>query len=203
MNSKFDNSNYNDKYYGWFDKNTRTYITETMSWFIDTYKPESIIDFGCGIGAYLEVGLKKGLKKIKGYDINGEILKKYTNPKIFDYVEYIDCTEPIKTNEKYFCSISIETGEHIETNKSDNLVKNITDATSDKGYVLFSAAKPGQNGTGHINCQPKIFWIKKFNNYNFFVDEKMTKLVSEKWKTLKSPKYIYENLIIFKKNEKI
>jgi hypothetical protein len=29
------------------------------------------------------------------------------------------------------------------------------------GTLIWSAAQPGQGGTGHINCQPKDYWATK------------------------------------------
>ena len=30
--------------------------------------------------------------------------------------------------------------------------------------MIFTAAFPGQQGIGHINCQPKEYWLEKFTN---------------------------------------
>jgi len=200
MENNFDSSKYDDKYYNWFVKNTKDYIKTTMDWFIDTYKPKSIIDYGCGIGAYLESGFNKGVERLQGFDINGEILKKYTNPLIGKFITYTDCTEKINTD-KYECIISIETAEHINPLKSEVFVMNLINSADENSLIIFSAAQPEQNGTGHINCQTKEFWIELFNTYGFGVDSQVTKEVSEKWKTLKAPKYVYNNLIIFKKDD--
>lgn len=197
MEKKFDLSKYDDKYYRWFKDHTVVYILKTMDWYIDTYKPKSIIDYGCGIGVYLESGLRKGIKNLKGFDIGGESLKNYTDKKIQKYIEYIDCTELIVTK-KYECVISLETGEHLETSGSDNFVLNIINSTDKLGTILFSAAQPGQKGTGHINCQPKQFWIDKFKKYNFKVDHDLTNKISTEWSKLKAPKYICDNLIVLK-----
>lgn len=45
------------------------------------------------------------------------------------------------------------------------------------------------------------FGIELFSTYGFGVDSQVTKEVSEKWKSLKAPKYVYNNLIIFKKHD--
>jgi len=45
--------------------------------------------------------------------------------------------------------------EHIPKEFSESLVKNLIKLS--KGFILFTAAKPGQGGTGHINCQKKNF----------------------------------------------
>jgi len=200
MKNDFNIKNYNDRYYKWFKDHTVKYILKTMNWYIDKYKPNSIIDYGCGIGIYLESGLYKGITKLKGFDIGGEYVKKYTNKEIQPYIEYVDCTKLIKT-EKYDCTISLETGEHLEPSGTDNFVTNIVNSTNKNGTILFSAAQPGQNGTGHINCQTKEFWIDKFSKHNFIFNKKLTNYISYEWTILKAPDYICNNLIVLKYNE--
>lgn len=198
-NSKFKLEVYDDRYFRWHHNMTRNYATETMNWFIDTFKPESIIDFGCGIGAYLESGLNKGITNLKGYDIGGNYLLPYINDTIKEFIEFEDCTKILDSG-KYDCVISLETGEHIDPSGSDNFIDNLCNSTEDKGFILFSAAPPGQGGTGHINCQPKSFWLNKFLTRGFVEDRKMTDLITKNWKSLKAPDYICSNLIVLGKN---
>jgi hypothetical protein len=40
---------------------------------------------------------------------------------------------------------------------------------------VFTAAQPGQWGDGHINCQPKEFWIKLFESEGWSYDETATR----------------------------
>jgi 2-polyprenyl-3-methyl-5-hydroxy-6-metoxy-1,4-benzoquinol methylase len=168
-----------------------------MSWYINEYKPTSIIDYGCGIGAYLEAGLICGITNVKGFDIGGEIVKRYTDESVQKYIEYLDCTKSIVT-EKFDCVLSLETGEHIETKMSDQFVLNICNSSKKNGTIIFSAAQPGQPGTGHINCQEKKFWIDKFLENSFQVDMEKTEFIKNNWSILKAPNYIINNLIIFK-----
>jgi 2-polyprenyl-3-methyl-5-hydroxy-6-metoxy-1,4-benzoquinol methylase len=197
MGKKFNIADYNDRYFKWHKDHTREYAIKTMNWYIDKYKPNSVIDYGCGIGAYLESALSKGITKLKGFDIGGDYVKKYTDKSVAPYIEYLDCTKPIETD-KYECSISLETGEHIETQYSEQFVKNIVESTSDNGIILYSAAQPGQGGTGHINCQTREYWIEIFSRYNFKYDEELTKFITSNWEKLKAPDYIIKNLIVFR-----
>jgi len=199
MENEFDISHYDDRYFKWHKVNTRKYAIDTMNWYINEFKPLSVIDYGCGIGAYLEAALQNGLTNIKGFDIGGENVKKYTENSVLPYIEYIDCTLPLKTS-KYDCCISLETAEHIETKFSEQFVTNIVNSTKETGTILFSAAQPGQNGSGHINCQPKEFWIEKFSLLSFVFDEKVTEYIKDNWSKLNAPKYIINNLIVFKTN---
>jgi 2-polyprenyl-3-methyl-5-hydroxy-6-metoxy-1,4-benzoquinol methylase len=198
MSKKFNISHYDERYFKWHRDFTVNYIKKNMSWYVDEYSPTSVIDYGCGIGAYLETALEMGITKLLGFDIGGDNVSKYTSTKVQPYIEYIDCTLPIQTD-RFDCVISLETGEHIETEKSNQFIENIVNSTSDGGTILFSAAQPGQNGSGHINCQTKEFWISIFGNYNFIVDIELTNYISNNWSKLGAPIYIKNNLIVFKK----
>ncbi len=198
MKNKFDITKYDFRYFEWHKKNTTRYIKKNMDWFLDNFPVQSVIDYGCGIGAYLETAFDRGLNNLQGFDIGGEFVEKYTSDRVKPFIKYIDCTLPVKT-EKFDCVISIETGEHIETDKSFNFVKNITESCTEQGIILFSAAQPGQNGTGHINLQKKEFWIEIFQQFNFCVDLENTSYISKSWSSLGAPSYIENNLIVFKK----
>jgi hypothetical protein len=54
---------------------------------------------------------------------------------------------------------SFELAEHLAPEHGDRLV----DFMSRQAPVtVFTAASPGQGGTGHVNEQPKDYWIERF-----------------------------------------
>ena len=63
------------------------------------------------------------------------------------------------------CVICTEVAEHVPEEHSDQVVKNI--ATLARKFIVWSAAPPGQGGTGHINCQPPEFWLDRFKSLNW------------------------------------
>lgn len=194
----FDLSLYNDDFFLWHNKNAHEYSVKTMDWFCDHFEPRSVIDYGCGIGSYLLSAHNKGIKDLKGFDIGGEFARKYTPKEIQKFIEYRDCTEEIKTG-KYECVISFETAEHIEPAGTDIFVSNLVNSLKDFGLLLFTGAPPGQDGTGHINCQPKEYWIGKFEAYGLDRSNSLEKNIKEAWAELGAPKYILDNLLVFVK----
>ena len=203
IKNMFDITLYNDEFFLWHLTYAREYSIKTMDWYIDTFKPNSVVDFGCGIGSYLESCYNKNIPNYKGYDIGGEYAKKYTPAFLHNHIEYLDCTKPIKTTQKYDCVITFETIEHIEPSGTDTFIKNLVNATDKNiGKILFTGAPPEQDGCGHINCQEKSFWIEQFAKYNFEVDNELTELVKNNWFNLNvgCPAYILDNLIILRFN---
>lgn len=195
--NKFDIGLYNDEFFEWHYKYARDYSIVTMDWLLDFINVKSVVDFGCGIGSYLESAFNKGIVKIKGYDIGGDYAKKYTPEHIQPNIEYIDCTTKMVT-EKYDCVISFETAEHIEPSGTNQFCDNLVGALDKNGFLFFTGAPAGQEGCGHINCQRKSFWMLKFLERDLEFDAITTVVVSQEWRRLGAPNYICDNLLVFK-----
>jgi cyclopropane fatty-acyl-phospholipid synthase-like methyltransferase len=190
---EFDIKLYDREFFEWHRKHVRESSIRCMNWYLDKYDPQSIVDFGAGIGSYLESAYGRGIK-IKGYEISKEA-QMVTWYALWPYISYRDCTLPIETD-KYDCVISFETAEHIEPEGTDQFILNLVNATGKT--LLFTAAPPGQEGTGHINCQPKSFWLGEIGEFLTFNPEK-TKEISEAWEKLGAPWYIVKNLLVFER----
>lgn len=190
----FDISLYNDEFFEWHLKYAREYSIKTMDWFIEKYKPLSVVDFGAGIGSYLESCYNHKIPCL-GFEISLNA-REYTPQHIRYLVLYrTDCTKVMHI-EIWDTVISFECAEHLNPEGTDQFIKNIINFTG--RYLLFTAAPPGQLGTGHINLRPKEFWIEQFSK-SLKYDEKMTLDISENWRRLGAPDYICNNLITFRR----
>lgn len=112
---------------------------------------ETIIDIGCGIGEWK-------FKNYTGVD--------YNTP--FKPERYINCdleTGTVNFTWTYDFCLCLEVAEHLSEERADILIEMLCNL-SDR--VLFSAAIPGQGGTGHINCQWQSWWAEKFEANGFF-----------------------------------
>lgn len=178
---------YNDEFFKWHYDNVHTTCVNTSRKFAKDHKFKSIIDYGCGIASYLEGCYLKGVK-IKGYEIS-KAAKKYTSEYIQPFIEYKDF---LKIQPKrYDVCLCIEVAEHIDPKNSEKLVKLLT-LTSD--FIVFSAATPNQEGTGHINCREKEYWIDLFEKRGF----KEAQIDSFE----DAPDYVVKNLMIWKTTPK-
>jgi hypothetical protein len=124
--------------------------------------PLSVIDWGCGRGAWLSVAKEMWSSKVLGID--GE----WVTDSLLSQDEFAShdlANEIIGINEsKFDLAISLEVAEHLPYHSADLFVENIA-RSSDR--ILFSAAIPGQKGVGHINEQWPSFWIQKFEQHGF------------------------------------
>jgi hypothetical protein len=76
----------------------------------------------------------------------------------------VDLTAPFYLGGPYDLVLCIEVGEHLPEESADTLVDTIV---RHSGTVVFGAAVPGQEGTGHINCQPHEYWHTKFGERGY------------------------------------
>ena len=153
----------------------------------------SIVDFGCGIGTILQ-GMAEGGCRVLGLEHNAALARRHS--PIPECIVQGDVAAPISLG-CFEWAMSIEVAEHIPTASSSQLVANLT-KHAERG-IIFSAAVPGQRGTGHINCQPPSYWRDLFYehqfNYNPTVSERLRRLMAECTRLA----WLQENLMIFER----
>jgi hypothetical protein len=132
---------------------------------LNTFTINSVIDIGCGVGAWLSVFEKNGVKEIKGFDVNDLPPESYYLKKNKIQTRCDLVSSEFVLNAKADLTICLEVAEHLPLEVSDNLIKNLTNSAP---IIIFSAAFPGQTGVNHINEQPPWYWREKFNKINFF-----------------------------------
>jgi hypothetical protein len=138
--------------------------------YIQTYiKPYVFYDFGCSTGLYLrEVKKRLPMIESKGFEFSEEAIATALCPDIIK----TDLTVPLffgkKSNTLGLC---LEVLEHIDDSFWREVLTNLTNHCD---ILIFSAALPGQGGTGHINCRPRIDWIRRFHELGWVVDADAT-----------------------------
>jgi hypothetical protein len=136
---------------------------------------DHVVDFGCGIGAWMAAASWLGARRVTGLD----------GPWVVDILRKGDITfndglvaisgsqvipvdlaenDAPQFSKSYNLAISIEVGEHLPEWRAATLCEGLVNAAD---YVLFSAATPGQGGYRHINEQPLRYWIDKFWAHGF------------------------------------
>ncbi len=188
---EFDIKLYDREFFEWHKTHVHESSMRCMDWYIDKYAPRNVADFGCGVGSYLQAAADRNLL-VRGFEISKEA-QAFTSMYIRRDIEYKDCTEPIWIG-RYECVISFETAEHIEPEGTDQFILNLVNATGKT--LLFTAAPPGQEGTGHINCREREFWITEIGEFLTY-NEAMTREIGTAWGKLGAPWYIVKNLLVF------
>jgi hypothetical protein len=122
------------------------------------YKPKTVVDFGCGSGAWLTVAHGLGAENLYGFDGSWVNPRELTSNHInFTSVDFEKETPPV--THKSDLAISVEVIEHISSARSDCFLDALC---SSSDVIVFSAAIPYQGGTHHVNEQPQSHWITRF-----------------------------------------
>lgn len=121
----------------------------------------SVVDVGCGTGAWLSVFQKCGIKQISGFDGGRPegLLRIPTST-----FNLVDLESRLLTNQKYDLAMSLEVAEHLTPKRAKTFVSDLCGLSD---IVMFGAAVPGQGGTNHINEQWPSYWINLFQELGF------------------------------------
>ena len=118
---------------------------------------KSVVDIGCGQGAWLKACVENGVETVLGVDgdyVNRDKLR-------IDQAQFraADLRQPIQLDRRFDLALCLEVAEHLPAVASLSLVKSLVAAAP---LVIFSAALPGQGGTSHINEQWPYYWEQLF-----------------------------------------
>lgn len=139
---------------------------EIVPLFLELFKPQSVIDVGCGLGEFIKVFKEKGVSDVLG--LNGKWCDKkllYNNISCKDFME-TDLENPINIKRKYDLAICLEVAEHLTEKRAETFISELTGLSD---LVVFSAAIPGQGGYKHLNEQWPQYWHKLFQKNGFDV----------------------------------
>lgn len=124
--------------------------------------PKSLIDLGCGNGAWTKAFADRGITDYLGVD------GPWVDPAWLDipaeHFRQDDLAVGSKIDRTYDLAISVEVAEHLPESSADGFIATVTKAAP---VVLFSAAIPFQGGTGHVNEQWPTYWKAKFAAQGF------------------------------------
>lgn len=128
----------------------------------DLVHPASVLDVGCGTGAWLAVFQEHGVQRILGLDgahVNPDWLK--ISRSCF---RPVDLSRGIELNEHFDLAVCLEVAEHLPPAASAKLIGCLVKAAP---FVLFSAAIPLQGGTNHVNEQWHEYWHGQFEKHSY------------------------------------
>jgi SAM-dependent methyltransferase len=124
-------------------------------------KPNSVVDVGCGRGAWLKAFMNHGITDVLGID--GLWQKARLVIPTENFVAH-DLTQSLELGRRFDLAVCLEFVEHLEKEHSNRIVKMLTGLSS---VVLFSAAIPLQGEDHHVNEQWPSFWAGLFAQYSY------------------------------------
>jgi len=129
---------------------------------VDLIRPQSVVDVGCGTGAWIKVFQEHGVQNVLGLD--GEYVDR--EAILFPKERFVPCdlAAPVRLDRKFDLVVSLEVAEHLPQKTSRTFVESLTNLGP---VILFSSAIPFQGGVEHINEQWQDYWADLFKERNY------------------------------------
>lgn len=123
-----------------------------------------VVDVGCGTGAWLSVFAEQCVGDVRGVDGPWVERARLLIPADRFVTADVGAPLPPELGADYDLACCLEVGEHLPAAAAPTLVASLTRLAP---VVLFSAAIPGQGGTGHVNEQWPTWWAALFAQQGF------------------------------------
>jgi len=184
---------YIDRYFEKRNRRVRKW-ERNLGWALSqTFEIKSLIDFGCGLGSYLEGAKMAGTEKILGLELMYDFAIKYVPELIKPFVQKADVGESLDYG-KWDCAMSVEVAEHIPEENSDVFVENLIRAS--ERLIILTASR--RSGTTHINPHFREWWIGKFVVRECAYSHELTQKLRDAWKVpAGNREYLLFNLMVF------
>ena len=158
--------------------------------------PATYLDVGCGNGRMVNVAKQLGVDAF-GVDqlVEPDWGAHFFHKNLVDYFELPD-------GKKADIITCIEVAEHIHESAHSTLADTLCNhlALGDNKFLVFSAARPGQSGTGHIACRPAEYWAQEFIMRGLTANDIVTMNLALLWGRIMSPlNYFTDNVMVFNK----
>jgi SAM-dependent methyltransferase len=158
---------------------------------VSRLKPRSVLDVGCGRGAWLRAFLRQGVETVLGIDGLWAKEAGLLIPEENFLCADLECGIP--HSGRFDCGLCVEVAEHLSEPAALQIVEHLATHCD---TVVFSAAIPGQGGTGHINEQWQSYWATAFSRHGYLPE---TWLRDAVWTNQSVEPWYRQNLLVFKK----
>jgi hypothetical protein len=153
---------YDEKFFEYIEVSSGPSAKQIVPILLKICPTESVLDIGCGRGAWAAVWAVLGVEDIQGVD--GDYVEPYPLLRLNNRFSAFDLGKHFNLGRMYDVVTCFEVGEHIDPLNAGIFVDNIA---SHGDVVFFSAAVPGQGGEFHINEQPLDYWVNLFRLRGF------------------------------------
>jgi SAM-dependent methyltransferase len=156
---------------------------------ISLLRPKSVIDVGCGIGAWLSEFRARGIEDFIGVDGDYVDRDQLLIPKA-KFIAH-DLEVPFYFPRMFDLALSLEVAEHLPESHASEFVEGLCRLAP---VVVFSAAVPGQGGVNHTNEQWQDYWASKFRSRGYLALDSLRPRI---WHDPEVLWYYRQNMIIF------
>jgi SAM-dependent methyltransferase len=156
---------------------------------MERFRPASVVDVGCGSGAWLRVFREHGVEDVVGVDgphVRADSLRIPAERFIAR-----DLAEPLGLDRRFDLALSLEVAHYLPRHAGIALVGSIAELAP---TVLFGGAIPGQPGGPTHNLQWPSWWAEVFRSHAFRAEDWLRPLV---WEDARVDWWYAQNTILY------
>jgi SAM-dependent methyltransferase len=184
---------YDQRYNAFLDAAAKKSVGPMAETIKRLFKPNSVMDVGCGTGALLAQFKQNGLE-IRGLEYSDAGIARCREKGVL--VEKFDLESGDVIEGKCDVTVSFEVAEHLPESLADNYVRVISQFSP---VLIMSAATVGQGGKDHVNEQPHEYWIEKMQRQGFDYDPETSQKVRAEWAEKGVAAWYVNNTLVFRK----
>lgn len=129
---------------------------------VDLVAPTSVVDVGCGTGAWLRTFVDHGVDDVLGVDGTWVAVEDLMIDR--ERFRSADLEHPPSLDRTFDLAMSLEVAEHLPDAAAAGFVDYLTGLAP---VVMFGAAAPQQGGHGHVNERWPAYWADHFARRGF------------------------------------
>lgn len=166
-------------------RSAQVVVPLVLSWM----RARSVVDVGCGTGAWLAAFRASGVEDLLGIDGEWVEERQLDLPRLQFLRHDLRCA--LALPRRFELAVCVEVAEHLPAARAAGLVADLTRLAP---CVLFSAAVPGQGGTHHINEQPLSYWSEHFARHRYRPADLIRPLI---WADQRVEWWYRQNIVFF------
>ncbi|MHC4993348.1 MAG: class I SAM-dependent methyltransferase [Planctomycetota bacterium] len=162
---------------------------------VQAVRPESVVDLGCGLGAWLSVFAEHGVSDLLGVD--GDDVPRDDLMIAPSHFLASDLLRAVPLDRTFDLAVSLEVAEHLRRDTAGTFVETLTRLAP---VVVFSAAIPLQGGTGHVNEQWQSHWAGLFSQHGLVAVDAVRPVV---WEDQRVDWWYRQNTIVYVREDRL
>jgi SAM-dependent methyltransferase len=180
---------YDSGYFELIEEQSRSSAEAVVPLLLELLGAESVVDVGCGTGTWLEQFRRHGVEEIAGLD--GEWVDRAALKVPAERFEVVDLASAPPRERGFDLVVSLEVAEHLPPESAEGFVELLTSLGP---VVAFSAAIPGQGGSGHVNEQWPAYWSERFARRGFVPFDVLRRRI---WQDERVAWWFRQNLVLY------
>jgi cyclopropane fatty-acyl-phospholipid synthase-like methyltransferase len=153
---------YTEEFFEYIERGSTASARRFSAFMTPLLDVNSILDVGCGRGAWLREWRNAGVKVVHGAD--GPYVRRESLLIPAEDFTAVDLSQKFDLGRRYDLVSSLEVAEHLPPSASEAFISSLVGHSD---LILFSAATPGQGGENHINERPLWYWQGVFAEHGY------------------------------------